>query len=143
VTAGAVALVDDLEGRPIRANPCSVKVKVTLRPRQRVYELIDVPVQFLCPPNLPYRPRWDDERAGKVTVRLLGPAGEEQPTVVAFVDLTGRKFEPGLYADEPLRLQLPKDFQLAQAPPRSATFRLAPLPGERGEPTLLGGPRSP
>ncbi|MBL8792934.1 MAG: hypothetical protein JNM56_03445 [Planctomycetia bacterium] len=142
-TGGPAALVDELEGRPIRTNPASVQVRITMQPRQRLYELIDVPVQFLCPANFPLRPRWEDERAGKVTVRLLGPAGEEQPAVTAFVDLTGRKFEPGLYADEPLRLQLPKDFQLTESPPRSATFRLAPIPAERGETPNLGGARGP
>jgi len=138
-----VALVPELEGRPVRTQPRSVAVRLTLRPRQKVYELIDVPVQFLCPANFPLRPQWENERAGKITVRLLGPASEEQPAVAAFIDLTGRKFESGLYADEPLRLQLPKDFQLAQNPPRSATFRLSPLVAERSDSTGLGGSRIP
>jgi hypothetical protein len=114
-----------------------------MRPRQRSYELIDVPVQFLCPANFPLRASWEDERGGKITLQLLGPAAEEQPSVAAFIDLTSRKFEPGLYADEPLRLQLPKDFQLGQVPPRSATFRLTPIGSERGQPPILGGSRGP
>jgi hypothetical protein len=126
-------VVQELDGRPIHARPSVVSVRLTLRPRQRLYELVDVPVQFLCPANFPLRPQWENERAGRITLRLLGPAGDDMPAVSAFIDLTTRKFEPGLYADEPLRLQLPKDFQLAQNPPRSATFRLSPVRVERGE----------
>jgi len=126
-------LVQDLDGRPIRTRPGAVSVRLTLRPRQRLYEIVDVPVQFLCPANFPLRPQWENERASRITLRLLGPAGEDQPSVSACIDLTARKFEPGLYADEPVRLQLPRDFQLAQNPPRSATFRLAPVHCERSE----------
>lgn len=143
VHTATVGLAQEIEGRPVRTRPGAVTVRITLRPRQRVYELVDVPVQFLCPANFPLKPQWDNEGAGKITVRLLGPAGEEQPTVAAFIDLTGRKFEPGLYAEEPLRLQLPRDFQLAQNPPRSATFRLSALPGERSEGTRSGKVRAP
>jgi hypothetical protein len=128
-----VPVVQELDGRPIRTRPTVVSVRLTLRPRQRLYELVDVPVQFLCPANFPLRPQWENERAGRITVRLLGPPGEDQPALSAYIDLTARKLEPGLYADEPLRLQLPKDFQLAQNPPRSATFRLAPVRAERSE----------
>ena len=46
--------------------------------------------------------------------------------MIAYIDLTAGKFEPGLYADEPVRLQFPPDFQLAQEPPRSAAFQLVP-----------------
>jgi hypothetical protein len=129
-TAGMVPLVQELEGRPVRATPCVVAVRLTLRPRQKVYEVRDVPVHFLCPANFPLRPQWQNERAGRINLRLIGPAAEEAPSVTAYIDLTAGKFEPGQYADEPLRLQLPKDFQLAQNPPRSAAFRLIapPLP---------------
>jgi hypothetical protein len=127
ITTGLVPLVSELEGRPVRTTPSAVAVRLTLRPRQRVYELRDVPVHFLCPASFPLRPLWQGEHAGKVNLRLIGPAMEEAPVVVAYVDLAAGKFEPGQYADEPLRLQLPKDFQLGQNPPRSATFRLVPL----------------
>lgn len=128
-----VPLVHELEGRPVRANPGAVLVRYSLRPRQKVYELADVPVHFLCPPNLGLRPEFSDERFGKISLRLQGPAGEEAPAVTAYIDLTGGKFKPGLY-DEPIRLHLPKDFQLAQSPPRSVSFKLTPieqLPKER------------
>jgi hypothetical protein len=62
--------------------------------------------------------------------------------VVAFIDLTGKKYDQGFYADEPFRLQLPKEFQLAQSPPRSGAFRLVPVT-ERAEGTGVGGVRTP
>jgi hypothetical protein len=130
-TSGQAVLVQQMEGRPVRATPDTVSVRVTLRPRQKVYELRDVPVHFLCPANCPLRPQWENERAGRISLRLLGPTAEELPVVNVYIDLTSGKYEPALYADEPLRLQLPKDFQLAQPPPRSATFRLVTIPSER------------
>jgi hypothetical protein len=129
--AEAVPLVQELENRRIRTTPSSVSVRLTLQPRQKLYELAEVPVQFLCPANFALRPLFNDERAGKITLRLLGPSGEEPPAVMAFIDLGGRKWEPGLY-EEPLRLQLPKDFQLAQNPPKLVAFQLvAPESGTR------------
>ena len=142
VAAKVVPLVHELEGRSIRCLPDAVTVRLTLRARQKVYELRDIDVQFLTPANFPLRPQWRGDRAGKVTLKVIGPAAEELPSVVAYIDLTGRKFEPGLYADEPLRLQLPKEYQLAQNPPRSATFQLVAMPAERSEP-LRAGPQGP
>jgi len=144
VATATVPLVQELEGRPVKTTPGNVAARLTLRPRQTVYELVDVPVQFLCPASFLLRPQWETDRAGKITVRLLGPTGEEPPQVAAFIDLTDRKFSlPGLYADEPLRLQLPKDFTLAQNPPRSGPFKLIPLPPEPGDRPALGGARRP
>ncbi len=144
VTTATAPLVQELEGRPVKTTPAGVSARLTLRPRQTIYELQDVPVQFLCPANFGYRPQWDNDRAGKITVRLLGPTGEEPPQVAAFVDLTDRKFfASGLYADEPLRLQLPKDFTLAQNPPRSGPFKLDPLPAVGGDRPVPRGVRRP
>lgn len=126
VTNRLIPLVRELEGRPIRTNQASVMVRFTLKPKQRIYELTDLPVRFLCPASFPFRPQFVAERAGKITVRVIGPAAEAPPPVIPFLDLTAGKFEAGLYADEPLRLQLPKDFKLAQDPPRSAAFELVP-----------------
>src|SRR5437867_4101922 len=110
VAAKVVPLVSELEGRPIRCLPDAVTVRLILRPRQKLYELREVEVQFLTPANFPLRLQWrGGDRAGKVTLKVTGPATDEPPAVVAYIDLTGRKFEPGLYADEPLKLQLPKD----------------------------------
>jgi hypothetical protein len=125
-TAENVPLVQEFEGRRIRTSPAVVKARITLQPQQKTYELAEVPIQFLSPANFSLRALFTDERAGKMTLRLLGPAGEESPAVVAFVDLSGRKWEAGLY-EEPVRLHLPKDFQLAQKPPRPVAFQLVPV----------------
>jgi len=85
-----------------------------------------VPVQFLCPANFGLRPHFVDERDGKISLRLTGPAAESPPPVGAFIDLTGPEIKAGLYAEEPVKLQLPRDFQLAQEPPKSRPFQLVP-----------------
>lgn len=122
-TLAMVPLVCELEGRRIRTSPETVAVKLALQPQQRLYELADVPIHFLCPAGFTLKPLFGDERAGRITLRVQGPFGDEVPAVTAFIDLSGRKWEPGLY-EERLKLQLPKDFQLAQAPPRLVTFQL-------------------
>lgn len=128
ITATSVPLMQELEGRPIKTTPRAVAVRLTLQARQKVYEVVDVPVQFLCPANFSFRPEWINERDGKINLRLIGPVGEERPTVSAYIDLTRRKFEAGgLYPEEPVRLQLPRDFQLSQGSTPAATFRLKPL----------------
>ncbi len=138
ISARSVPLVTELEGRRIRTTPSSVEVQITIQPQQRVYDLTDVPVQFLCPANFPLRPLCRDERAGKIALRVRGPAGAEAPTVVAFIDLCGKKWEPGLY-EEALKLQLPTEFQLAQNPPRMAAFQLLPIDaGARSLGSTLG-----
>ena len=127
-TAGAVPLVKELEGRAIQVTPAAVKVLLSLKPGQKLYELTDVPVEFLCPPGFEWRAKFIGGESGRrISLRILGPALAEPPSVIAFVDLTtpGRQFSSGLYTDEPIRLQLPKEFELAQSPPRAAAFRLS------------------
>ena len=48
-----------------------------------------------------------------------------------------------LYADEPVRVQLPADFSLAQDPPPAAPFLLVPLAPEPGRLPFLGGIPTP
>jgi hypothetical protein len=141
---GRVPMVDELEGRPIKVTPPQVQVRVPGQAR-KLYELTDVPVQFLCPANFPLRPAFYDERAGKVSLRLLGPVQEEPPRVFAFIDLSKGKFVSGVN-HEPLQLQLPKDFTLAQDPPRVIPFRLDPgdfSPEGLGIPAPAGGSQPP
>lgn len=135
-----VPLAQEVEGRAVRTSPGAVAVHLTIQPQQKVHELIDVPIHFLCPPNFPLRPLFHDERAGKITLRLLGPAAEEPPAVVAYIDLSGRKWDAGLY-EEPLRLHLPRDFQPApnQAPPKNVPFRLD-VPTDMNTPKGVGIP---
>lgn len=128
VTSRKLALVHELDGRPIRCTPAAVTVQLTVTPRQRVYELDDVPVRFLCPAGFALRPQFVDGHSGTISLKVRGPAGEGRPRVVAFVDLCGDTYEPRLYECEPVRLQMPKDFQLAEEPPRCGAFRLTPVP---------------
>jgi hypothetical protein len=120
-----VPVVSELKGRAVKVMPAGVAVHLTLQPQQKIYELNDVPVQFLCPSNFALRPVFSDERAGRISLRLQGPYGEEAPAVTAFIDLSSRKWEPGLY-EERVELKLGKDVQLAGAPPRPVAFQLAP-----------------
>jgi hypothetical protein len=139
-SVGRAHLVQVLEGRPIRCLPETVAVRLTLQPRQHLYEMTEVPVEFLVPAKFGLQPQWEIDRDRKISLRVVGPASEEPPRVVAYIDLTDGKFEAALYADEPLKLQLPKDFQLAQDPPRSGTFRLVPIPNlEPPRPPGLSG----
>jgi hypothetical protein len=125
ITIGPVPLVHELEGRPVHVTPASVSVRLSLRPRRKVYELA-LPVRFLCPPDFPLRPHFSgDGQDGTVKLKVEGPAADEPPAVTVFVDLTTGKFEQGLHR-QPLRLQLPGDCQLVQSAPPTIAFRLDP-----------------
>jgi hypothetical protein len=121
---GRVPLVTELEGRPVCTVPSRVSVRVPAQTR-KVYELADVPIHFLCPADFALRPRFFDDRSGRVTLRVQGPVQEEPPRVYAFIDLTRARFLSG-GNHEPLQIQLPKDFQLAQDPPHVVAFELMP-----------------
>jgi len=125
LTLDGVPLVQEIESRHIRASPATVSIHLTLLPRQRLYELTDIPVHFLCPANFSLRALFADERAGKISLKVLGPPGDEPPAVIALVDLGSRKWEPGLY-EEPVKLQLPRYFKLAEDSPRQVAFQLVP-----------------
>ncbi len=126
LAVGPVPLLQEVEGRHLRTSSPSVMVRLSLRPAMKVYDL-DVPISFLCPENFPLRPRFNgDDRAGKLSLKVQGPAAAEPPVVYAIVDLTRRKFgkfETGLYSEE-VRVQLPKDFELAQPPPKEVSIWL-------------------
>jgi hypothetical protein len=130
---GQVALVTELEGRAISVTPRVVNFRCKVQPRKKIYELAEVSVQFLCPPHFPWRARFLEDKASKVRLRLLGPAGEELPPVIAFVDLTGTRLFRGRNL-EPLRLQLPKGFTLVDSEPSVIPFWLDEL--ERATPTV-------
>jgi hypothetical protein len=143
VVLGPVPLAEEAEGKPVRATPESVTVRLTLQPRNKLYE-VEVSIHFLCPPGFPRRPRFRNEREGKVTVRLQGPASEEAPRVSAYIDLTAPgKFAAagvsGLY-DEPLQVQLPTGFQLAQPLPRFVAFELVPPDAPAPSAGVVQGP---
>jgi hypothetical protein len=150
VVQGAAALVTELDGQPVQVTPASVGVKLTLRPARRLYE-VQAPVHFLCPAGGSLRPQWTraDERAGRIPLKVLGPPVAELPPIVAYVDLTRPAFQAErdvtqvLYADEPVRVQLPADFSLAQEPPPAAPFLLVPIAPEPGRLPILGGIPAP
>ena len=123
---GQVALVTELEGRAISVTPRVVNFRCKVQPRKKIYELAEVSVQFLCPPQFPWRARFLEDKTSKVRLRLLGPAGEELPPVLAFVDLTGSQLFRGRNL-EPLRLQLPKGFTLVESMPPVIPFYLEEL----------------
>jgi hypothetical protein len=133
---GEIALAHELEGRPVRAAPETVTFHYRVQARHKTYELTEVPVHFLCPPDFPWRPRFGRPQDGKIALRVLCPAGDEPPPVTAFVDLTHGDFVQGRNR-EAVRLQLPRDVQLAQDSTPLVTFYLEPvdipLTGHRGE----------
>jgi hypothetical protein len=122
---GRVALVQELEGQPVDAEPSKVTVKAPPQLRKE-YLLPDVPVHFLCPADFTLRPEFFNDREGRVTLRVTGPIQDEPPKVYAFLDLTHGRFESGSN-HEPLQIQfLQKDFQLIDDQPRVVTFKLDP-----------------
>jgi hypothetical protein len=149
VRLDSVPLVRELRGHAIRCTPGSVRVQYTLLPPFKSYELTDVPVRFLCPENFPLRPEFSaGPGAGKISLRVKGPTQPEAPRVVAYIDLTspGRKLQPGLYAAEPVEVQLPQGFDLAQEPPRAGLFQLLPTrvraqeSGDRSQESVIKTP---
>jgi hypothetical protein len=121
---GRVTLVQELEGRPVRVEPPRVTVRVPAQTR-KVYSLPDVPIRFLCPANFALRPAFYDDRSSRVSLRVQGPAQEDAIRVHLFVDLTVGRFDSGKQ-NEPLQIQLPKDFVLVDEAPRVVTFDLQP-----------------
>jgi hypothetical protein len=118
---GPVPLVSEIEGRTIHTTPGAVMVRWT--PRPRIYE-VKVSVQFLCPSNFALCPRFvGDGRVKEITLRIVGPDSPEEPKVLAYIDLTRGNFLAGLN-HEPVKLQLPRDFQLAQEAPQPVAFEL-------------------
>jgi hypothetical protein len=133
IVADGVQLATEIDGHTIRCTPPIVTVRMTVRPRQKLYELTAVPVRFLCPAKFELRPEFLEKHGGKVPLKIWGPAADGTPTVTVYVDLTGRKWEAGVYPGEPIRLQLPSEYQLAESSPRAPAFRLIPA-GEPDDP---------
>jgi hypothetical protein len=150
VIRGAAQMATEIDGRPVEVTPARVAVQITLRPIRKVYD-VQVPVSFLCPANYPLRPQWmrTDDRGCRIPLKIVGPPVAELPQFAAYVDLTKPAFQAErdvtqvLYADEPVRVQLPPDFSLAQDPPPASPFLLVPLAPEPGKLPILGGIPSP
>jgi hypothetical protein len=123
IVQGEVGLVTEMGGKAISPRPESVTFTCRMQPKQKIYELADVPVTFLCPPDFAWRPRFGSEQNGRVTVRIMGPPGEEVPPVQAYVDLTKGNHTRGRNL-EAVRVQLPRDFQLVPQAPQLVSFYL-------------------
>jgi hypothetical protein len=128
----------EVDGIAIVPDPESVVVRIDPQ-APRIYPLADLPVQFLCPPNFTLRPRFLDDRAGKLQLRIQGPDQGDTPRVHAYIDLTGGRFLPGP-GIESVQIQLPRDFTLAQDPPAKVSFELVPV---EAAPKPLGGLPAP
>jgi hypothetical protein len=126
VLRAQVPMVSELEGHPVQVSPPAVSIRFRLFARQKVYELTGVPIQFLCPPDFPWQPRFPPEQPTRIDLRVMGPAGDEPPVVRAYIDLTLGTFGRGRNV-EPVRLQLPRDYQLAQDGPPRVEFLLEPI----------------
>jgi hypothetical protein len=122
---GQASLVRELEGRTVQTTPPNISFRFKAHPLKRVYDLRDVPVRFLCPPHFSWTPRFADTHGGKITLRVRGPATDEPPPVLAFIDLTGVDLGAGRNV-LPLRIHLPGDFQLVNDAPRLIAFYLDP-----------------
>jgi hypothetical protein len=112
-----------LNGYAVHVTPTEVSVSYRVRATEKLYELSNVPVHFLCPASFPFRVDFPDPAAGEVAVKVRGPVASGQPAVMAYIDLTSRKLNPGLREKETVRVRLPPGYQLVQEP-APVNFRL-------------------
>ena len=106
-----VAVVDELEGKPVKVLPSKVLVSS---------------IRFLCPSNFAFKPRFTDERSAKIDIKIQGPVLNDLPKILAYIDLTARPGTPGLNV-ESVKLQLPREFLLLEEIARERTIELIPL----------------
>ncbi len=123
VVKDLVTVATELEGKGLKVTPRQVNVKCKVQPRKKWYKIADVPVQFLSPEQFPYRTKFAEEKGSVVTVKLMGPAGEEPPPVFAFIDLTKESLGRGRNL-QPVRVQLPKEYQIVEMIPPQLAFYL-------------------
>lgn len=123
--SGSIQLPAKIKQEVVRMEPDHVEIRARLKPALRVYEMNDVPIAFLCPANFPYRPLFTSERHGAIAqLKVRGPLNKI-PEVRAYIDLTQRpNLKPGLYPDEPIMIDLPNGYYLAQDAPRLSAFKL-------------------
>jgi hypothetical protein len=133
IVQGQVELVSEMGGKTIQARPETVTFTCRVQPKQKIYELTEVPVLFLSPPGFPWRPRFGPDQTGKISLRIMGPPGEEIPPVHGFVDLTKGNFTRGRNL-EPIHVKLPREFQLVPQGPQLISFHLDEI--DKGEPAL-------
>lgn len=111
-------LTDRWNDPSIRFSTSTIQARVALKPNQTVYQLKDVPVSFLCPPNFALRPQFTGNTRGVLPeVRIKGPSRTGPPELRAFVDLSQRKYTAGLVGDELVQIDLPDGYKLDMKPP--------------------------
>jgi hypothetical protein len=115
-------LASELDGRAVQVTPSQVHLKCKVMPLKRIFEIADVPVRFAIPDQYPWLPRFA-EKYGKITIRIIGPAGDEVPRVRAYIDLAQEAFTRG-HNVSPVRIELPKDFELVERRTPMAAFYL-------------------
>lgn len=130
---GTISLPNKLKQDAVKTSPEKIEIRARLKPALRVYELSDVSIAFLCPPNFPYRPVFTAERHGVISqLKVRGPLNKA-PEVKAYIDLTSRiNLKPGQYPDEIIQVSLPPGYYLAQDPPRLSAFKLEHLENRTG-----------
>jgi hypothetical protein len=121
-TKESVALVGELGGRPVQVTPGQVDFRAKVQPRKRVREIVDVPIRFAIPDRYPWQPRFEGN-AGKLNLRVIGPTGDETPRVRAYIDLDQQAYGRGRN-DGPVRIELPKEFELVEHRTPIAAFYL-------------------
>lgn len=131
-----VAVVEELEGKPVRVLPAKVLVRSIPEPK-KIYELSDVSIRFLCPSNFAFKPRFTDERSAKLDIKIQGPVLNDLPKILAYIDLTARPGTPGLNV-ESVKLQLPREFLLLEEFARERTIELIPLEAAKKTTVPLG-----
>lgn len=117
-----IPLVEELEKQKITAVPATVGIRQLAKP-QKLYEIADIPIHFLCPPGFALKPRFNNDRDSKLIVRVRGPIQDQPPGVYAFVDLTKAKALAGL-TTETVQILLPPEFQLEQDVARKVGIEL-------------------
>ncbi len=112
-----VALVQELDGFPIKCDPPKVTVKAPAQTHEKRV-LRNVPIHFLCPPGFTLRPEFFSDRDSRASLTVMGPKIGDDPKVFAFIDLTHGHFESGSNHEQ-LQIQFPnRDFCLADDQPR-------------------------
>lgn len=120
LTSEGVELVTELEGRTVQVTPGQVQFKAKVMPRKRIYDIVDLPIRFAIPDQFPWQARFADNH-GKLSLRIIGPAGEDVPRVRAYIDLSQETFGQGRNVG-PVRIELPKDFELVERRTPMAAF---------------------
>jgi hypothetical protein len=118
-----VTVATELEGRVIQVTPRQVKMTCKVQSKKKWYRIADVPIHFLCPEQYAFRTRFAEDKLSKVSLKIVGPAGDEPPAVSAFIDLTAANLGRGRNV-LPIRVQLPKEYQILEMVPPTLAFYL-------------------